>query len=226
MACEVDEGNGWYGGTSIVGEAIGTGDGSTQDFATKFPFAKHAILYVDGVAVDAEVSYGYSVQNLGYYMRVLEADASGAYTPSYNLVSAIPFMEDHATNGKFLYTGNAVKKPVVLENTLWETHPVSKVISAGTTIRASNNLVDWVTITSNSEVSEGYRYWELTRGLTQVTVEFQCENELPASQNIHFATPPASGSPITADYDAICIGKDENHVFDFSVMFKFNEYTE
>ena len=44
--------------------------------------------------------------------------------------------------------------------------------------------------------------------------------------NIHFATPPAAGAVITADYHTPCIAKDENHVFDCSVTIQIGEYTE
>lgn len=40
----------WYSGSNIVGEAIGTGDGSTTVFATDFVHATNATIYVNGVA--------------------------------------------------------------------------------------------------------------------------------------------------------------------------------
>lgn len=39
----------WYPGSDIVGEAIGTGDGTTTTFATDFVHATNATIYVDGV---------------------------------------------------------------------------------------------------------------------------------------------------------------------------------
>lgn len=97
----------WYSGSDIVGEAIGTGDGTTTAFATDFVHATNATIYVNGVA------------------------QSG------------------------------------------------------------------VTVTDASTVTN----------------------------NIVFATAPASGAVITADYHTSVIAKDVNHVFDFSVTFNFGEYT-
>lgn len=42
--------NSWYSGSNIVGEAVGTGDGTTTAFPTVFPYASSATIYVDGVA--------------------------------------------------------------------------------------------------------------------------------------------------------------------------------
>ena len=97
----------WYAGSNITGEAIGTGNGSTTTFATDFPYATNAVVYVDGVA------------------------QSG------------------------------------------------------------------VTVTSQSTIGN----------------------------NIIFATAPASGAVITADYHTSVIAKDANHVFDFSLAIQFGEHT-
>lgn len=43
----------WYPGSDIVGEAIGTGDGTTTAFATDFVHATNATVYVNGVATPA-----------------------------------------------------------------------------------------------------------------------------------------------------------------------------
>lgn len=40
----------WYPGSNIVGESIGTGDGTTTAFATDFVHATNATIYVNGVA--------------------------------------------------------------------------------------------------------------------------------------------------------------------------------
>lgn len=224
IICEVEDGNGWYEKTTVVGESVGTGDGVTLDFKTDFPFAKNATVYIDGVAVEAEVEYGYSVQNLGYYMRLLRADTLGIYSGSYGNTTGPVFGVDDS--GIFRFTGNNVNNPIVLENALWETHPVTKMTLSGGTVRASNNLVDWVDVTLGVELTEAYRYWELTRGYGRSMATFESSVELPSANNIHFAAPPAEGAVITADYDAVCVAKDENHVFDLSIVFKFNEYNE
>ena len=45
------------------------------------------------------------------------------------------------------------------------------------------------------------------------------------TNNIVFATAPASGAVITADYHTSVIAKDVNHVFDLTVTFNFGEYS-
>lgn len=56
---------------------------------------------------------------------------------------------------------------------------------------------------------------------TGVTVD----NVSTVSNNIHFATAPASGSVITANYHTAVVAKDSNHVFDFTVTIQFGEYS-
>lgn len=94
-------------GSNITGEAIGTGDGSTVDFATYFTDATNATIYVDGVAA------------------------------------------------------------------------------------------------------------------TGVTVD----NTSAVTNNVHFATAPATGAVITGDYHTAVIAKDVNHVFDLTVTINLGEYT-
>lgn len=97
----------WYAGSDIVGEAIGTGNGSTVDFKTAFVLTRNATIYVNGV-----VASGVTVENLSTYVN-----------------------------------------------------------------------------------------------------------------NIHFASPPASGAVITADYHTDAIAKDANHVFDFNFVIQLGEKT-
>lgn len=65
----------WYPGSNIVGEAIGTGDGVTTAFATDFPYASNATIYVDGVAVPATVT---NQAALGNNIAITTPPASGA----------------------------------------------------------------------------------------------------------------------------------------------------
>ena len=49
-------GGAWFPGSTITGEAIATGNGSTKDFSTAFPLVSNTTVYVDGVAQTAGVS--------------------------------------------------------------------------------------------------------------------------------------------------------------------------
>ena len=46
-----------------------------------------------------------------------------------------------------------------------------------------------------------------------------------SGKSIHFATAPASGAVITADYHTPTIAKDTNHVFDLTVTIQLGEYS-
>lgn len=65
----------WYSGSDIVGEAIGTGDGTTTAFATDFVYASNATIYADGVAVPAIVT---SQATLGNNIAITTPPAPGA----------------------------------------------------------------------------------------------------------------------------------------------------
>lgn len=65
----------WYPGSDIVGEEIGTGDGTTTAFATDFVYASNATIYADGVAVPAIVT---SQATLGNNIAITTPPASGA----------------------------------------------------------------------------------------------------------------------------------------------------
>ena len=227
---DVSEDNDWYDKTVIIGESIGTGDGVTTDYSTAFTFAKNATVYVDGVAVESTVEYGYNVSNLGHYMRMLRADRQGCYVGSYGSITGPLYGYDSQSD---IFRIRGMSGTVVLENVLWRTHPVNKITVADGTnnvnvsIQASNDLENWADVASGETLTDEYRYWKLVRATQgQSWVTFSCGVPLPSPKNIHLAVPPAEGAVITADYDAICIGKDANHVFDFSVTFQFNEYTE
>lgn len=252
---DVEPDDGWFGGTHISGEAIGTGDGTTVDFATRFGYASNAKIYVDGVETNATVDYinhalhqqktSYTglQQPLFSYFRILQSPEVGLayYSPYSRKASPVVYYQDEYSIGQqFDY-------PTIFENTLYRTHGVSHFASYAITIKASNDLITWVTLfdgttntSSNYEVFnipeeyQNYRYWSIQHHLRngivgsyqKPTMIYANADLATLTNNIHFSEPPAAGAVITADYDAVCVAKDENHVFDFSVVFSFNEYIE
>lgn len=66
----------WYAGSDIKGEAIGTGNGSTKDFSTYFPYASAAKIYVNGVQ-DTSVTVD-NTSSVTTDIHFTDAPASGA----------------------------------------------------------------------------------------------------------------------------------------------------
>lgn len=227
---EVEEGDGWYNKTLITNEPLGTGDGSTREFSTKIAFAKNPKVKVDGVEVSSEVEYTTPYAEFLSYFRMLKAPSSTANLAQF-------YWEKTTSSYKLCRT--TFNKAAILENTLWETVGVQNVYSNyfdTQTAYASDDLENWVPITGTS--SSGFdipieyqncRYWKFVNTVTStnnVTLRLTPNADLPVKNQIRLMEAPPEGAVITADYDAICIGKDENHVFDFSVTFQFNEYNE
>lgn len=242
---EVQEDNSWYPYTSVKDEAIGTGDGVKVDFSTKFGFVKNLTVYVDGSPVEATVDYGYGY-NIGHYLRPVKIPMASCYNSDTSGTQRDPMVANNPDKFSFYpinYVKNAPELRPVYENLLYETCGISMVTTdytyASLKVLASNDLVDWIdlsgsnasgaTTTNVPSEYQHYRYWSIM-SLDSSTRGRDCRivsgDAMPPSINVHLAEAPAEGAVITADYDAICIGKDANHVFDFSVTFKFNEYNE
>lgn len=230
---EVDEGSSWYPKTEIQGESIGTGDGVTVDYGTKINFAKNVVVKVDSVPVESVVDFG-CARGLGHYFRLVRQPAphmtssSGTYYPTLSLYDG-----GNGTLKLYSLRTEDPSKWAVYENVLHETHGVKRLtITYSAKVSASNDLSEWVELGSGTalnvpEAYQGYRYWCIRTSSTNVSdLVVEPTIALPTETNIHLSEAPPEGAVITADYDAICIGKDENHVFDFSVTFQFNEYTE
>ena len=230
---DIETGNGWYEKTHITNEAVGTGDGSAQDFSTDIAFATNPVVKVDGVEVAAEVEYTTPYEELLSYFRILKAPTAGASTRS-------PFQVLEEQSNQYYTARTSFADAAILENTLWETVGVKNVYSNyfnSQTAYASNDLESWTPITGSSssgfdipEEYQNYRYWKFVNSNTSSSsgtkLRLTPNTPLPTKNKLHLAEAPPVGSVITVDYDAICIGKDSNHVFDFSVVLQFNEYTE
>lgn len=211
---------GWFAGSDIVGEAIGTGDGSTVDFKTKFGYVTDATIYVDGVpaacTIDTEQP---SDEKHTFAGRVRCIDKAG--NPTCGII-----------------TGMSSGYSTYWENPHFETIGIEALVFKFGYVYASNNLTDWTQVATSSDRSNPstktiaeqyrhYRYWYFKGyGSYNDGVLYAIHSTETRTTNIHFATPPAVGAVITADYHTPCIAKDENHVFDFSVTIQMGEYTE
>lgn len=222
----LETGHQWFVGSNITGEAIGTGDGATQDFTTGFDYPQNAVIYVDGVVsrdvvVDC-VPFRY--QEMGMYFNRITIEGGSVY-PSINR----PVIQE-------IYIGYV--QPGTYENPNWASGVRSFAYQYIQSVAVSDDLIHWDYLfgdaTSTKDLSgsceipeelKNKRYWEI-RG-RELNGNF-CINELLSDTltgfNIHFPTPPPAGAVITADYTTKCIAKDANHVFDLTVTIHLGEY--
>lgn len=211
----------------INGEAVATGDGSTADFATKFSPAYDVEVYVDGVLA-SDVTVDENVP-----------------TNFYNIMGTcfVPIAEATDVLPSVKYAGFPVLNDAQNENNLSRMVVYNPYWEKGiTTIVPHNPGVYPMKIEVSNDLSGWTTLWDGTAPNPNLTIpaEHQDSKYFAFSgsnvkniiardiqpTNIHFATPPAAGSVITANYKAKCIAKDENHVFDFSMSITFGEYTE
>jgi hypothetical protein len=224
--------NSWYSGSSIVGEAIGTGDGTTTAFATAFPFVKNgAKIYVNGV----EQTTGVTVmqgrpgkKNIAPFMNILN------YALNKNAVtgSDVPMFPGFRASAR----GKNRLGRTFFENPYYS-DGIDQIVGSHYKLYCSDtyseNLADYILVNTNTGSSNAYtigaayknkRYWALQNSseiyatvedYTAQITEINC-NAYDNFKNIVFDTPPAAGAVITADYTTALIAKDANHVFDFS----------
>ena len=211
--------------SEVYGESVGTGDGSTKDFALDFAFPHDVKVYVDGVeTTDFTVDYAPNTTDWRPYMRSVRAESR---------------------------VGNLIPNPInrsafwsaYLYNPMWEIGIESMTFSASSasslSFKTSDDGENWEqitpTVTSASSgyihtIPEAYRhkkFWkvEVSTGIAAGAVAVTPPSTF-TGKCLHLDTPPPEGAVITADYKCDCFAKDANHVLDMSVTFQFNEYTE
>lgn len=209
-------GDSWFQKSSVIGEAIGTGTGSLSDFKTKFGFVKpDAKIYIDGVeqisgyTVDYDVPVGGNMGNYFIYMSFSESK---------------PYFNRSFFNGPQFSSGDDIWYNPFYS---WG---IFKLTGYGINVKVSNDMINWIQLTGGTGYElnvpveyQNYKYWRMNQTL------YDPLNGVRAAQsthvnNIHFDTPPPSGSVITMDYDTQTIAKDANHVFDLSVTLTFAEH--
>ena len=206
----------------IVGESVATGDGVTQDFITKFPYAQNATVYVDGVpATNVTVN-------------------PDTFSPDYTLSDYIEEEAyDETRHNATLYsvtTGAGLSNRrsysfaagdcIVLYNPNYRIG-LKSISYSSAKLQASNDLENWVDI-SGTAIPEEYchhKYWKFV-ATNSMSISKFTQLDGYTSNNIHFDEPPAEGSVITIDYTTQCVPKSVDNVFDVSVTFSYGEYTE
>lgn len=211
-----------FSNTAILSETIGTGDGTTKDFSTLFPVSSGATIYINGVQNSAvTVDTG----------DIIKPESSRDFFRAFKLIDGAKYYVSYASNN-FMAGGELIS---YFENTHSGVIGISSIASSKgdyvKTIELSNDLTNWVAVTPGSSIDERYQYYKYLRvtcssvNSNPVYMYFTPVMNKTLTSNVHFATAPASGAVITADYHTSVIAKDVNHVFDFSLSLQFGEYT-
>lgn len=222
----------------VTGEAVATGDGVTREFVTKFPHAKNATVYVDGV-----VATGVTVNpntfaptfKIGDYFEEVWAPGVGG-NAGWGNISYDGFVSNEIYGSGFSPKAGEF---YIFYNPNYEIGIASMYLDYSD-IYVSNDLKNWkeALLWANEQkqyvdIPEEfihYKYWKVVPQSNSAYNNFYPSNTKPPadynSNNIIFDVAPAAGSVITIDYTPQCIPKDENHVFDLSVTFSFGEYSD
>lgn len=220
-------------GNQVNGETVATADGTTSDFSTKFPYAKNAKIYVNGVEQTAGVTVtdGFvSTDGAGYYLVAVDEDSE----LNNILPSQFPprnFYKSYANWGDDQHFMLPADSILCLYNPNYREIGWNKVVASETTcsVYVKDGIGgDWVS-TSKTITGEkkNYPFIKLKVG----TWDFYYASDVSVYtdettvNNIHFDEPPPAGAIITADYFTETIAKDENHVFDLSLTIQLGEYT-
>lgn len=220
----------------VIGEAVGTGDGTTAEFVTKFPHAQNATVYVDGVVATGVTvnpnTFAPTFKIGDYFEEVWESGAGG--NAGFHYISG----EKISTSDTATFAPNPGEY-YIFYNPNYEIGIASMYLDQAD-IYASNDLKNWkeALLWANEQtyyvdIPEEfihYKYWKVVPQASYAYSNFHPNNTKPPvdynSNNIIFDVAPAAGSVITIDYTPQCIPKDENHVFDLSVTFSFGEYSD
>lgn len=221
------------GGTDITSEAVGTGDGSTTEYAFKFDYPSNVTIYKNGV----RMSSGYTIKNIpapggsgavglsGHFRVIHPSSVAGAVHPSTNMIVY------NGTTSALVYTGT------VLYNRAYEVGVASLRNASGRAFQvyASEDLEAWTKIYDGDTqatvaIAPEYQYSKYFKvegegsGDMYDYMEFNCNSS--NGKALMFDTAPANGDVITADYHSPYIAKDADHVFDLSITWQFGEYHE
>ena len=217
-------GGSWYPYSSIVGEAIGTGDGETTDFATDFPFPYDATVYVDSVAQSTGVSVGAEpllYTDMGQYFEGLHEDS----TPSLH----VPFANPALSSIRFSALGT---KTYIYYNPYYSVG-IASFYAYYCKVEVSNDLATWTQLVAQAAGAtvnvnatyQNYKYWRFSSGSGSAYAQAFTAPSAYVGKPIHFASAPAVGAVITADYTTPVVAKDSNHVFDLTVVITLGEKT-
>jgi hypothetical protein len=209
---------------STITEQIGTGNGVLTDFSTTFPFVKSGtcVIKVDGVSASPTVYYGMPCNKdvTGFLRNRTNAEQPDRC--AFGLAGYLDFTQ--------------ITTPEIIENPFYEVYGLTSVTGYRFKLESSDDMTTWTEAAKNElntsvtvSIPSGHqkkRYYRIS-----CTAGDYCEvtkiesSEMDNYKNVRFATPPASGAVITAEYQCDCAAKDVYHVVDVTVVIQLGEYT-
>lgn len=230
----IKKGTNSFSATTITNESVGTGDGETTAFKTKFSFPYNATVYVNGVAqtssqVTVVKDTVYNNTNRAYIVA-LDNDATES---------------DMQLQSRFM--GFWGSETITFYNPLYATSGIASIYSGGNssgsfnTYRAqihgyvSNDLENWTdigtagpAIGATLNIPEQYRNYKYFKFDSSISGGYTTDQAIRTTKtnynNIIFNTAPADGDVITISYTTDCIPKDSDHVLDATFTLEFGNY--
>jgi hypothetical protein len=224
IAIDCAVGGTWFSGTTINGEALGTGDGLETAFRTAHGWIKPgATVYVDGVEqTGVSVTTGLPNVKTNFGAMFEHISASGEHALLGYLHPEMMSTEYFSTESEVIYFNP------------FSAHGIKDVYCQGQ-IYMSEDVINWVSVVVGSGAVYTIPAEHRTKPYIKYTGYNPYENPgqvrdwtadtLP-EYDINFASPPANGAVITIDYETESIAKDVNHVFDFSLTITLGEKTD
>ena len=227
----------FYAGDNVVGEAIGTGDGSTKKFALAFDFAENAKIYVNGVQQSGVTvrrtctpliceDDASSQEQANLYIRVIRPESS-----QNNIIiipTEISSWETTDTSSTPYRHFTPLASGRYIQNTAYEIGYASIKAMGAIAVYGSNDLANWTLITNASsgtvELTGDAGHYKFYKNIGDAQAQLNWNTT--DGKAVIFDTAPAQGDVITADYHTPYVAKNSDHVFDLSVTFQFGEYTE
>lgn len=217
--------------SQIINESIGTGNGTTQNFRTKFAFPSEATIYVDGVAQTSGVTVRPDHRSQSARLDRFLAPIAFVTTPDKLVI----FDNFVATSWKYIAGGAELITEKLVDGLVIDWLVFSGATASGNvTIYASDDLETWTDVGSTMSSSEWWtipapynaaKYYKIKNNKgSNITLSGGARSGYDGYA-IRFDTPPAAGAVITADYKTPMIPKDDNHLMDISMTVTFGEYT-
>lgn len=206
---------------NVVGEVVGTGDGTTTKFKTLLDFPRNAHVYINGTEVQSGVTVRNLPNNTGLSNYMQRRDDNNKDLP----VEWWPDQGGYRSGIYYNFTheigitniGNSSWPNLV--NVIW----ISDDGENWTEIYRRTGNMTVYNFTGAQQYSKYYKF-DLSSPPTSnypVNMGFNSYD----GYNIEFDTAPANGDIITIDYDSDYLPKDSDHVLDVTLSFTFNEYT-
>lgn len=220
------QGNTSWSDFAITNEAVGTGDGSTVKFKTKFHNPHNAKIYINGLEQSSGVNIKEMPVSNNPLIRIIDIDNSTDGNLKYKPYLTSDFQDQIFYNP--YYNNLGIDNFYVYDGYYY---------TGGIKVEVSNDLENW-TVAYDTRYVSGSSYTATIPAQYKQYKYFKVHayhdasggNDRPQYNtndlyNIVFDTPPAVGDVITIDYDTNCIPKDEDHVLDATITFRFGDYT-